>query len=125
MRVLVVEDETESREQLMELLRLRRFEVAAARDGGAALDVLRDFRPDVILLDLAMPNMGGDELVTYVRDDPTLKDTALIVMSGWARNITPPVPVDGWLPKPIDVRELFALLDQISSSHPSGAATAG
>ena len=70
LRVLVVEDEADSREVLEMLLRARGAEVSSAPDASAALDVLDRWRPDVIVSDIAMPGMDGYELMRAVRARP-------------------------------------------------------
>jgi len=114
MRVLVVEDDRDAREGLVELLRNHSFEVAGAPDGRAALAGLAQAAPDVILLDLALPDMGGDEFLGTLREDPRYADIQVVVMSAWARNIDPPVPIAGWLPKPVDTAALLAMLGRFA-----------
>jgi len=116
MRVLVVDDDRDVLESVVEVLRGAKFEVAVAEGGRAALDALRVQRADAIVLDLALPDMGGDELLEAMRQEPGLEHIPVIVTSGWARNIDPPVAVAGWLPKPIDPRELVALLERLSEA---------
>jgi CheY-like chemotaxis protein len=114
MRVLVVEDDRDAREGLVELLRNHSFEVAGAADGRAALMALAGATPDVILLDLALPDMGGDEFLGTLREDARYAEIQVVVMSAWARNIDPPVPIAGWLPKPVDTAALLAMLGRFA-----------
>jgi CheY-like chemotaxis protein len=114
MRVLVVEDDRDAREGLVELLRNHSFAVRAAHDGRTALDALAAGAPDVILLDLALPDMGGDEFLGAIREDARHERIQVVVMSAWARNIDPPVPIAGWLPKPVDTAALLALLERLA-----------
>src|SRR5215212_966545 len=116
MRVLVVEDDRDAREGLVELLRKQSFDVAAAPDGRAALKALAEAEPDVILLDLALPDMGGDQFLGTLREDERHERIQVVVMSAWARNIDPPVPIAGWLPKPVDTVALLALLERLSKA---------
>lgn len=114
MRILVVEDEADARQALVNVLEQASFETAEAEDGREALQVLSHFRPDAIVLDLAMPGMGGDELVEALRSDPQARAVPLVIMSEWARHIAPPAPVAAWLPKPFAPEELVALLRRLA-----------
>ncbi len=110
MCVLVVEDDPGVRDGVLALLQDHGFAASGAPDGAAALELVAATKPDVILLDLAMPQVGGDEFLERMRSDPALERIPVIVMSAWARRIEPPVPVAGWLPKPFQPQELLDLL---------------
>lgn len=116
MRVLVIEDDLDVRKALVDLLREHGHPATPAGGGGDALAAVAAERPDVILLDLALPDMGGDEFLDALREDARFESIPVVVMSGWARTIDPPVPVAGWLPKPIDPRELLATLDRLGAA---------
>jgi chemosensory pili system protein ChpA (sensor histidine kinase/response regulator) len=55
--------------------------VVTARDGLDAISVLQDARPDIILLDIEMPNMDGYEFATHVRNDPRVSDVPIIMIT--------------------------------------------
>src|SRR5512137_2265171 len=71
-RVLVVEDDHDTRELLVEALRMEGYEVAAAPDGVQGLEHARRVQPHVILLDLMMPVMSGWEFRAMQTRDPSL-----------------------------------------------------
>ncbi|MBI2942339.1 MAG: response regulator [Chloroflexi bacterium] len=81
--VLLVDDEPEALRLFQRMLAgaKRRYRVLQAEDGQEALDVLREHRPDVVLLDLVMPRMGGFELLAAMKADPALRDIPVIVIS--------------------------------------------
>jgi signal transduction histidine kinase len=85
-RVLVVDDNVDVANTLSMLLALQRHEVRVVHDGPAALDVARDFRPDVVLLDLGLPVMDGFELARRFRQQPETKDVLLVALTGYARD---------------------------------------
>jgi CheY-like chemotaxis protein len=70
LRVLLVEDNESLRYAFAHLLRLHGHEVCEAKDGREALECLARFHPQVILTDLMMPVMGGQELIGRLRADP-------------------------------------------------------
>lgn len=66
-RVLVVDDEPAARTGIAEILRDEGYEVATAENGVEAADLMRAFRPDIVLTDLRMPSCDGTTLLSYVR----------------------------------------------------------
>ena len=80
-RALVVDDDPDSRLLLTTLLESAVEEVRAAEDGVQALDVLEDFEPGVILLDLVMPRMDGMTFLKTLRDDPRHSRTPVLVVT--------------------------------------------
>ena len=80
-RALVVDDDPDSRLLLSTLLEGAVEEVREAEDGVQALDVLEDFEPGVILLDLVMPRMDGMTFLKTLRDDPRHSRTPVLVVT--------------------------------------------
>ncbi|MFM2184501.1 MAG: hypothetical protein RIS55_149, partial [Actinomycetota bacterium] len=66
-RVLVVEDEQSLREPLVYLLEKEGYEVLDAADGNAAIELFKSTNPDIVLLDLMMPGMSGNEVCRVIR----------------------------------------------------------
>jgi CheY-like chemotaxis protein len=85
LRVLVVDDHMDSAEALAELLTLWGYRVRNAVDGREALAIAAEFRPEVVLLDLAMPGMNGYEVAHAMRRMPELSGTTLVALTGHAR----------------------------------------
>jgi CheY-like chemotaxis protein len=81
-KVLVVEDDPDQRELLASRLRSGGCEVVEAANGRLALKALEDFVPDLILLDLVMPEMDGFEFLSALRDHSELRDATVVVISG-------------------------------------------
>jgi signal transduction histidine kinase/CheY-like chemotaxis protein len=81
--VLIADDEPEALRLFRRMLDSsgRNYRVLRARDGEKALHMLRQHRPDVLLLDLVMPNMDGFELLEVKRRDPALRDIPTIILS--------------------------------------------
>ena len=84
LQVLVVEDHRDSADTLGMLLQMWGHEARVAYSGAAALDLLATYQPDVMLLDVAMPNMDGYQLVRQLRRQPCFKNTLLIAITGYA-----------------------------------------
>jgi two-component system, cell cycle response regulator DivK len=83
--VLVVDDNTDSRELLAEFLAFAGFEVTTAVTGIDAVTVARRVRPQVVLMDLAMPGlMDGWEATRRIKTDPSLRDTVVMAVTAHA-----------------------------------------
>ena len=112
-RVLVVEDEESLREVLEVLVSIEGCEVKSAANGEEALAILADWAPDLILLDLIMPGMGGRDFVIAYRSRPA-PHAPIIVLSG-SSTMPPDLEELGCaaaLPKPFNVDELLAVVAQ-------------
>jgi two-component system CheB/CheR fusion protein len=81
-RVLVVEDDLDSVHAMAMLIKMMGHEVQFAINGFAALDAARTFRPDIILLDLGLPDFKGDEIARQLKYEPGLENTRIIAISG-------------------------------------------
>lgn len=84
-RVVVIEDEPDLAELLKDMLETEGYEVAMATDGVTGLALIRATRPGVVLCDLGLPGFDGHEIARAVRQDPALKGTHLVALSGRAQ----------------------------------------
>lgn len=81
--ILLVEDHADSRAMYAEFLRLD-FDVVEAGDGLAALELMQQTLPDVVVTDLALPRMDGFEMIERMRGDDRLRHVPVIALSGYA-----------------------------------------
>jgi DNA-binding response OmpR family regulator len=88
-RVLVVEDDPSVRGLLHTLLTGEGYEVATASDGLAGLVKASSAKPDLMLLDLMMPDLGGVRVLEELRADPNLADVPVIVVTGKLEAVPP------------------------------------
>jgi len=84
-RVLIVEDSEDASESMAELLRMSGHEVRIAADGAAAVDLVRQFRPDVVFLDIGLPDLDGYEVARRIRQLSGVRQPALIALTGWGQ----------------------------------------
>jgi CheY-like chemotaxis protein len=110
-RVLVVEDHEDMRDALVEILRLEGYQVSWAADGRQALDEAKLHRPDVILLDLMMPEMNGWQFRAEQVKDPDLADVPVIVMSAYASDMDAAAS----LPKPFLIEDMIETVRRLAS----------
>lgn len=105
-RVLVIEDNPESLELMVYLLRAFGHEPLAARDGAEGLDAARRARPDLIVVDIQMPAMDGFEVVAALKGDPELALIPAIGVTAYAmvgdRDRILAAGFEGYLSKPIE-----------------------
>lgn len=113
-RVLVVDDLAASAETLTLLLEMEGFEVRVAAEGRAALSIARDFRPDVVLLDIGLPGMSGFEVAGGLREEPATREALLVALTGYgeaeSRTRSAQAGFDVHMVKPADVDLLLSLL---------------
>ena len=111
-RVLVADDDRAIREALARALELEGYEVTTAADGAGALTAVRDGRPDVVVLDVMMPNVDGLTVCRVLRAErdrtPVLMLTARTETSDRVAGLD--AGADDYLPKPFDLDELLARL---------------
>jgi len=89
-KILIIEDEEIMIDLLQRKLTKEGYEISVARDGEEGLKVMREVRPDLVLLDIVMPKMGGFEVMEKMNKDPELKAIPVIVIS----NSGQPVELD-------------------------------
>ena len=113
-RVLVVDDDLEMCAMLREYLMKEQFDVELAHDGAAALRVLGERRPDIMLLDVAMPSLGGFDVLRKLRGDSNLPVLMLTARDEHGDRIHGlELGADDYLTKPFNARELVARIHAI------------
>ena len=114
-RVLVVEDNPDAAEVLLMLVEGLGHEAFAVHTGAAALTAAAERRPDVILLDLSLPDISGIEVARRLRLDPALAAARIVGLSGFGteahRKRCAEAGMDACVEKPIDAKGLAALLE--------------
>ena len=113
-RVLVVDDNQDVADSFVLLLESMDVEVRVAYDGPSALDIAVAFEPEIVFLDLSMPDMDGFETARRLRGLPAGRDCRLIAVTGWAqadhRSRTKAAGFDEHLAKPPDLHDLMGIL---------------
>ena len=114
LRVVIVEDNDDSRMMLCELLELSGFECHSAADGKAGLEVIGELKPDVALVDIGLPGLDGLEVARQLRQDPSNDELMLIALTGYGqredRDAARRAGFDTHLVKPVDFDALRGLL---------------
>ena len=114
-RILIVDDNRDAADSLGMLLELAGHDVKVAHSGSAALASGASFRPDIVILDIGMPDMSGYEVVRYARQEPWGEAAYFVALTGWGqaadKERAAAAGFDHHLTKPIDADLLSALLD--------------
>jgi len=121
--ILLVEDDTATRLYMETWLELEGYRVRAARNGREALDMMREERPTVMVVDLMMPVMDGAELRKRQQESPEFSCVPFILVSGTgdAPRIAQDLGIDDVVSKPCDEERLLDLV----ASHCQRTSTAG
>ena len=119
-RVLFVDDEASVTHLWRVMLeKTHRYDVREENDSRSALQAARDFRPDLLLLDIEMPGLDGADIARLVRSDKEIGHTAILFLSSLfsARDVAAGKRVDGHLclPKPTSIDELVRTIDGVIS----------
>ena len=112
--ILIVDDEPHIRELLRQELSERGYQTREAGDGKAALKAIREKKPDLVILDVMMPEMNGFDLAAILKSDPNTMDIPILILSiiqdkerGYR------LGVDRYLTKPIDTDNLFKEVSEL------------
>jgi signal transduction histidine kinase len=128
-RVLIVDDNRDSADSLALLLRRHGNEVHTAYDGIAALSAVESFRPEVVLLDIGLPELDGYDAARRIREQSNGRNITLIALTGWGqekdRNRSYEAGFDAHVTKPVEPGTLEDLLRGLPARDGRPKATAG
>jgi CheY-like chemotaxis protein len=119
--VLIVDDSRDSANMLVSLFGAHGYEVHVAYDWAVALETAKAHLPDIVLLDLGMPEMDGIHLALLFREDEQLKDKLLVAVTGYAddkhRQQCAAAGFDHLLPKPVFWADLESTINRLWSKR--------
>ena len=115
-KILLIEDTVDSVELVRRALSNRGYEVIHAVDAETGLELALAHPPDLILLDLGLPDYDGQTLAGWLRAEPVLDDTPIIAFTAWpqetARKMVDSYGCNGYISKPIlKINEFVAQVD--------------
>lgn len=114
-KLLMADDDRTFRNLITRIFAGTEWDVVAVSDGKAAMEQLNGSRPDLILLDINMPNLDGREVLEKVRRDPSLSMTPVIILSGIDSSAEKVAELnlgaDDYITKPFDVMELVSRIE--------------
>lgn len=114
LRILVVDDSKDGADSLSMVLQMLGAEARVAYDGKSALELVRTFTPNIVLLDIGMPDMDGHEVARQIRADAANASIRLIALTGWGteleRRRSEEAGIDEHWVKPVEPDRLRSLL---------------
>lgn len=112
-KILIIDDEEKVRQLLHLLLTRESYEVRMAENGEKGLDLIASFNPQVVILDLEMPKMGGIEFLKHLQPDDDL-NRSIIVLTGYGTDenvrLCYQLGINSFLRKPINIHEILGLI---------------
>jgi len=114
-RILVVEDNDLNRKLFCDVLRANGFEVEPVADGLAAIDTARTFVPNLVIMDIQLPNVSGLDLIAQMKDDLSLRAIPVLAVTAYAgkgdEERIRDAGAEGYLAKPVSIGPFMAAVN--------------
>lgn len=125
-KILIADDNPESREFIRDAMASQNFEINEAVDGKEAFARIQEFHPDLVFMDIQMPELDGYAVLRLIREDPALRTVPVIALTAFAmhgdRERALAAGFDAYISKPVDPRslrsEVAQLLERKESESP-------
>lgn len=112
--ILIVEDDVAIRATLADFLSSEGYQIEEAADGLEGLAAVEVRRPDLVVLDLHMPGMGGRQFMARLRGAEATRDVPVVLMTGASLAGNPVPGVDALLAKPFQLEDLVAAVERLA-----------
>ncbi len=115
-KILVVDDEPDVLKVILLRLEKAGYEAMGGRNGREAMDLARRMIPDLIILDVYLPDMNGDDVTRVMRSDDKLKCIPIILVSATTVSVAERARdcgAEGYLGKPFEPEELLGLVKEV------------
>jgi len=117
-RIVIIEDEANIA-KAEEMILSPHYDISVAYDGEAGLKLVKEIKPDLIVLDLMLPERGGYDVCFHIRQDHEIKDTKILMVTALAQNIDKNkgkfVGTDDYLVKPFEPDQLLDAVNKLLS----------
>ena len=118
--VLIVEDEPDAAEMFAEMMRVSGFRVVKSYSSGPAINMMSSEMPDVVILDVMMPDVSGLEVLRFMRQEPKLAKIPVIVVSAKSMPSDIKTGLDAgasiYLTKPVGFLDLKEAVDKVTGA---------
>lgn len=116
-RILVVEDNDLNRKLFCDLLRAKGFEVEPVADGREAIEKTRLFMPQLVVMDIQLPNISGIDLIEAIKGDDELKAIPILAVTAYAgkgdEETIRAAGAEGYLAKPVSIGPFMAAVNAL------------
>lgn len=123
--ILLIDDEPFVLQMLSRVFSLNGFKVVTASGGLEGIALARQLRPPIVLTDVTMPKVDGYAVCRYLKSEPSLKDTYVIMLTARARDVdrdrAMAVGADEYITKPVSPRVISAHLREVLERQPAAA----
>lgn len=120
--ILIIEDNPNNARIMRRVLEREQYQILHAEDGESGIQLALTSAPDLILLDLGLPDVDGQTIAGMLKQPNALPDTPVVVVTAWpaetARQMVTAYGCEGYISKPINTREFGA---QVTSFLPTSA----
>ncbi len=120
-KILIVEDEPDIRDTLSYNFEKEGFEVLSSPNGKSALKLLESNEPNIVILDLMLPDMSGLDICRQIKNDKKLSDTSIIMLTAKSEEVDRIVGfelgADDYVTKPFSIRELILRVKVLIKKH--------
>ena len=118
--ILYVDDSAEDRQMYTHFLTRKGFRVSTAETGTNGLDKAFAQKPDVVVMDLWLPELGGWQVCQCLKTDPRTRHIPVLIITGHSPLRPEVVGCEGMLTKPLPPESLLAEIQRVLESQPSG-----
>ena len=114
--ILVVEDNELNMKLVKELISIGKYRMLEANDAEIGIQLVREQRPDLVLMDIQLPGMDGLSATKIIKEDPDLKDIPIVALTSYAmqgdKEKALAAGCTGYIAKPIDTRKFLGTISQ-------------
>jgi CheY-like chemotaxis protein len=111
--ILIVDDEAPIRHVLLDLLADEGYQTMGAPNGRIALEMAREYHPDLILMDVMMPEFNGRQTLSALHAEPTLATIPVVLMSAAGQALARSDDAAAFLPKPFDLQHVLDVIKTV------------
>jgi DNA-binding response OmpR family regulator len=115
-KILLIEDIADNATLVKKAVEAKEIEFFWAPNATEGMKMALDIVPDLILLDLGLPDVDGQTLSTWIKDEKTLWNIPLIVMTAWpattAQQMVSAYQLDGYISKPFNLKEFWGIISK-------------
>ena len=114
--ILVVEDNELNMKLVRGLIKIGKYRMLEATDAESGIQIIREQRPDLVLMDIQLPGMDGLSATKIITEDPTIKDIPIVALTSYAMQGDEEKALEagctGYIAKPIDTRKFLKTISQ-------------